>query len=141
MKKTFVFITTLFAFSAWANNDVALKDLQNSPENVAPAFHHAPKETNLIPLNYVNQPPMIPHSIDGYQITKNTNRCLACHSPENSSITGATRISPTHFMDREGNISSHTSPRRYFCLQCHTTQNKVQPIVPNQFKPMEGYGQ
>ena len=38
-----------------------------------------PKQQESMALNYVNQPPMIPHSVDGYQISKNTNRCLQCH--------------------------------------------------------------
>ncbi len=41
-----------------------------------------PKEQERMALNYVNQPPMIPHSVEGYQIT-NTNRCLQCHGVEN----------------------------------------------------------
>src|SRR5689334_11957602 len=30
--------------------------------------------------NYPEQPPIIPHSIEGYQLTLNTNRCLSCHA-------------------------------------------------------------
>jgi len=104
-------------------------------------FHDAPKQSELPALNYVNQPPMVPHSVKNYQITKNVNQCLNCHSVEASRVTGATRISPTHFADREGNIGSSASPRRYFCLQCHVSQSDVEPIVPNEFKPMKGYGQ
>ncbi|VTR41653.1 Diheme cytochrome c NapB precursor [Serratia fonticola] len=51
-----------------------------------------------------NQPPMIPHSVDGYQISKNTNRCLQCHGVEHYRTTGAPRISPTHFMDSDGKV-------------------------------------
>lgn len=141
MKKSLIFtvILTLVGFSniAIAN----LSYLKNSPENVKPTFHSTPKETELPALNYVNQPPMIPHSIKGFQVTKNVNQCLMCHSPANARVTGATRISPTHFMDRDGNLTSQLSPRRYFCLQCHVTQDDVKPIVPNEFKPMDGYGE
>ncbi len=30
-----------------------------------------------MPLNYVNQPPMIPHSVEGYQVTTNYQPLLA----------------------------------------------------------------
>jgi nitrate reductase cytochrome c-type subunit len=30
--------------------------------------------------NYPEQPPVIPHSIDGYQIDLNSNKCLSCHA-------------------------------------------------------------
>jgi len=32
------------------------------------------------PRNYPEQPPVIPHSIDGYQIDINGNKCLSCHA-------------------------------------------------------------
>lgn len=134
-------MTALFAGSLMATEVQPVgKDLTQSPENVTPAFHKAPRQSELSALNYVNQPPMVPHSVVNYQVTKNVNQCLNCHSPENSRLSGATRISPTHFMDRDGNIGSDTSPRRYFCLQCHVSQSNVEPIVPNDFKPMKGYG-
>ena len=30
--------------------------------------------------NYAQQPPVIPHRIDGYQVDKNFNKCMDCHS-------------------------------------------------------------
>ena len=30
--------------------------------------------------NYPEQPPVIPHSIEGYQIDINGNKCLSCHA-------------------------------------------------------------
>lgn len=143
MKKTFMIFTALLAILgqlAYANVEKVGSSIQDSVENVSPAYHNAPKERDLPALNYVNQPPMVPHAVKNYQVTKNVNQCLACHSPEGSRVTGATRISPTHFMDRDGNIVGATSPRRYFCLQCHVSQSDVEPIIPNEFKPMNGFG-
>ncbi len=31
---------------------------------------------------YPEQPPVIPHSIEGYQLSVNANRCLSCHKRE-----------------------------------------------------------
>ncbi len=30
--------------------------------------------------NYPEQPPVIPHKITGYQVDRNANKCLSCHS-------------------------------------------------------------
>ncbi len=38
------------------------------------------KDQELIPRNFQKQPPLIPHSIKGYNITQNFNKCMDCHS-------------------------------------------------------------
>ncbi|CNH03679.1 nitrate reductase cytochrome c-type subunit [Yersinia pekkanenii] len=126
--------------SAASNVDM---DLSQSPEASATAEGKVkmPKQQQRMALNYVNQPPLIPHSVDGYQISKNTNRCLQCHGVEHYRTTGAPRVSPTHFIDRDGKVSSDVSPRRYFCLQCHVPQTDAAPIVGNSFQPAPGFGQ
>ena len=87
--------------------------------------------------NYPEQPPTIPHSISGYQIDKNGNKCLACHSRANSARSQAPMISITHYMDRDGQALAAVSPRRYFCNQCHVSQNEVQPLVGNSFENID----
>lgn len=136
--------SVMAAGEANPNNDGLAKEgvkLEHAAENVAPNVYNVPKEGGQQALNYVNQPPLVPHSVAGMQVTKNVNQCLNCHSAENARVTGATRISPTHFMDRDGKISANASPRRYFCLQCHVPQTDAKAIVPNEFKPLPGYGQ
>ena len=54
--------------------------------------------------NYPEQPPVIPHAIDGYQITLRTNQCLTCHARQFIEGSGAPMISVTHFMDRDGQV-------------------------------------
>ncbi len=51
-----------------------------------------------------DQPPVIPHSIEGYQLSVNTNRCLSCHKRELTQESGAPMISVTHYMTREGQM-------------------------------------
>lgn len=121
--------------SSWGANDTLFvgNNLQDSVENVAPAFHHPSQQQEEFTLSYAGQPPMIPHSVKGYQANKNVNQCLQCHNPESARMTGATPIPASHFSDRQGNISKDSSPRRYFCLQCHVPQANVKPIVANDF--------
>ncbi len=87
--------------------------------------------------NYPDQPPTIPHSIRGYQIDMNSNKCLSCHSRANSAKSQATAISITHYMDRDGQALAAVSARRYFCNQCHVAQKEVQPLVGNSFETID----
>ncbi|MBT3288836.1 MAG: hypothetical protein HN380_15920, partial [Victivallales bacterium] len=45
----------------------------------------------------------------------------------------APMVSVTHFMDRDGQVLSSVTPRRYFCNQCHVPQLEVKPLVANDF--------
>ncbi|MCK4207555.1 nitrate reductase cytochrome c-type subunit [Brucella pituitosa] len=90
--------------------------------------------------NYPDQPPIIPHSIDGYQLSVNANRCLSCHKREFTQDSGAPMISVTHYMTRDGQMIADVSPRRYFCTACHVPQADVRPLVNNIFKDMSELG-
>ncbi len=41
---------------------------------------------------------------------------------------GATKVSVTHYMNREDAVLADVSPR-YFCLQCHVPQANAKPLV------------
>ena len=88
--------------------------------------------------NFVQQPPMVPHKIDGYEVTMNFNRCMDCHSWSRYRETGATKVSLTHFKDRDGGELSNISPRRYFCVQCHVPQTDARPLIDNTFQRAQG---
>jgi cytochrome c-type protein NapB len=83
--------------------------------------------------NYPEQPPVIPHTIDGYQIDINGNKCLSCHARARTAESQAPMVSITHFMDRDGQFLASVSPRRFFCTSCHVPQNTAVPPVTNDF--------
>lgn len=83
--------------------------------------------------NYPEQPPVIPHSIDGYQVDMQGNKCLSCHARARIAESKAPMLSITHFMDRDGQFLASVSPRRYFCTQCHVPQSVANPLVSNDF--------
>ncbi|MCY1353687.1 Nitrate reductase cytochrome c-type subunit (NapB) [compost metagenome] len=87
--------------------------------------------------NYPEQPPTIPHSIRGYLIDINSNKCLTCHSRAGSAKAQAPMISITHYMDRDGQPLAAVAPRRYFCTQCHVVQKEVQPLVGNTYQNID----
>lgn len=96
------------------------------------------KESAPIPRDYVQQPPLVPHKVEGYAITRNFNKCMDCHSWTRYKESGATKVSLTHFKTRDGQELSNISPRRYFCLQCHVPQADAKPLVGNTFQRAQG---
>lgn len=87
--------------------------------------------------NYPEQPPVIPHTIDGYQIDLSSNKCLSCHARSRISESQAPMVSITHFMDRDGQFLASISPRRFFCTECHVPQNTATPPVSNDFTDID----
>ena len=90
-----------------------------------------------IERDYVQQPPLVPHAIESYKINLKFNKCLTCHSWANYRKAKATKISQTHFENRDGNVLANISARRYFCTQCHVPQVDAKPLVENQFEPVQ----
>lgn len=117
--------------SSMRGADVAAPEL--APGNYRPLPDSPP-----LPRDYVQQPPLVPHKVDGYEVTLNFNKCMDCHAWSRYRETGATKVSLTHFKDRDGGKLSNISPRRYFCLQCHVPQTDAKPLVDNTFRPAAG---
>ena len=101
-----------------------------------PNINKVQNDREPIERDYVQQPPLIPHKTKGYKINIKFNKCLTCHSWANYKESGATKISQTHFSDRENNVLANIAPRRYFCTQCHVPQVDANPLVKNTFKPI-----
>lgn len=116
----------------------SLRALSLEEQEGAEKLKDFPKDNANVDLSYIHQPPLIPHSIRDYQVNKNSNKCLSCHSFKNAKKAGATKISISHFSSRDDEVLSDVSPRRYFCLQCHVPQVNAKPLVENTFKPAGG---
>ena len=86
---------------------------------------------------YPMQPPTIPHAIDGYQVDKNSNRCMLCHARANAEKFQAPPVSVTHYMDRDDQFLATISSRRYFCNQCHVVQTDAPLLVNNTFQTID----
>ena len=83
---------------------------------------------------YRQQPPMVPHKIDHYQIDLRVNQCLRCHDWPYNVEENAPKVSETHYMNRDGVALDHVTRSRWFCTQCHVPQDNARPLVRNQFK-------
>jgi nitrate reductase (cytochrome), electron transfer subunit len=108
----------------------------NTPlQEVGPAPRLLPQENTDIRQirSYPEQPPIIPHTIEAYQLDADVNQCLSCHARSRTGDSQAPMVSITHFMDRGGQFLASVSPRRYFCVQCHVPQYPVKPPIANTF--------
>ena len=119
----------------------------NPVQDIDGLRRHVPITTEITPLPmaqvenfdmrrgraYPMQPPTIPHSIDGYQVDLNSNRCMLCHARSTAAQFQAPEVSVTHYMDRNDQFLAEVSPRRYFCVQCHVVQTNAAPLVENGF--------
>ena len=126
----------LAAALAWAE---PLVDAMRGPTPIPnatqpPRLSNAVNDDNRVPRNYAQQPPVIPHRVDGYQVDKNFNKCLDCHARAKTDFSLAVPVSSTHYMNREGKVLAQVSTRRYFCLQCHVAQEAAKPLVGNSFQ-------
>ena len=50
-------------------------------------------DSSPIPRDFLDQPPLIPHPTEGFQITRNFNICMQCHSWSRYRETGAVKVS------------------------------------------------
>lgn len=143
-------IVVLTALPVWSedgddnlSNNGGVASLRGTVEissiNKSEALKRVPRDQHPIDRNYIQQPPVIPHTTRAYQVNLNANKCLSCHSFKNAGDSGATKISVTHFQSRDGTWLSDVSPRRYFCLQCHVTQANAKPLVENTFEPVNSF--
>ncbi|MFQ5535332.1 MAG: nitrate reductase cytochrome c-type subunit [Sphingomonadales bacterium] len=85
--------------------------------------------------NYRQQPPLIPHRIDKYEIDRKINQCLRCHDWPRNVEENAPKVSETHYVARDGSPLDNVAATRWFCTQCHATQADAKPLVKNNFKP------
>jgi len=99
-----------------------------------PRLSNAVNDDNRMPRSFAQQPPVIPHRVDGYQIDKNFNKCLDCHARGRTEFSLAVPVSTAHYINREGKELAQVSTRRYFCMQCHVSQQPVRPLVGNAFR-------
>jgi len=106
-------------------------------ESAAPLMYSVENKDVRRTRQYAMQPPTIPHSIDGYQVDKDFNRCMLCHARTAAEAARSIPVSITHYMDRDNNVLADVSPRRYFCTQCHVPQADAKPLVGSNFVDVE----
>lgn len=85
---------------------------------------------------YRQQPPLIPHRIDRYEIDLKVNQCVRCHDWPGNVEENAPKMSETHYVNRNGVALEHVARTRWFCTQCHVPQTDAPALVGNTFTPL-----
>jgi len=86
-----------------------------------------------IKRNFKAQPPLIPHTVDKYEINLKINRCLKCHDKPNYEDEEAPMVGKSHYIGPDGKERDQINMSRYFCSQCHVPQTVATPLVENSF--------
>lgn len=90
-------------------------------------------DQQLIPRTFIDQPPMIPHSIEKYvPLTMEENACMECHQTDELRGKPVPQIGKSHFID-QGKGQKVLSMARFQCDNCHVPQVDAKPLVENQF--------
>ena len=108
-------------------------DQDLSADAKAPSKKKQASQKGGFERSYMQQPPMISHSIEKESISLTGNTCMKCHSKASYEREKAPMAGESHFMDRDGKILPKVSSRRYFCNQCHAPQVDASPLVKNEF--------
>ena len=132
-----VCVALALAVPALAQDKPVVKPIRGDtpiPETNPADIYRMERHDRALPRSFEKQPPVIPHNIKGYQITKNVNMCMTCHSRKKAKEYGATPVGKSHYLDRDGKEHPNISTRRYFCLQCHVPQFDAEPLVGSTFQ-------
>ena len=128
-------VATLSPIPALAGDVQSLRGKTESPEiNPTPELTKQRADKGRFTRNYRQQPPLVPHKIAKYEIDLKVNQCLRCHDWPYSNEEGATKVSETHYFNRNGVALDRVSPTRWFCTQCHVPQAQARALVRNKFK-------
>jgi nitrate reductase cytochrome c-type subunit len=96
-----------------------------------------PGLSTKLPREYPGAPPLIPHNISGFTITKDSNPCMGCHETGLTLGAGgdehtATKVPESHYTDAvTGEKSDELQDARYICNLCHLSQTEETSLVTN----------
>lgn len=95
------------------------------------------KVSGGIARTWAEQPPMVPHEVDKYEVSLKQNGCLKCHSAATYEKEKSPKVGDSHFLTREDKALEKVSNRRWFCNQCHAPQMGLDPLVSNTFETVD----
>jgi cytochrome c-type protein NapB len=86
--------------------------------------------------NFDTQPPLIPHTVENYEIGATENACWDCHSSDDLKGKKMPMVGTSH-LHRPGGCRMSTpklNMQRWQCDTCHVPQVDAQPLVDNVFQ-------
>lgn len=89
----------------------------------------------LIQRNYQQQPPLIPHKVDGFDdINAEENTCLDCHIHKEVRGQKIPQVKESHLVKPVNPAAPELHKSRWQCNSCHVPQVDAKPLVENIFK-------
>lgn len=90
-----------------------------------------PGETEKLERPYEIAPPLVPHDIVDFEISRSANDCLECHYDgleDEHGVYIATKAPPSHYINEysKEQTKEQVIGIRYLCLQCHVPQTVEQ---------------
>lgn len=98
-----------------------------------------PGQGALIARTFNDQPPLVPHTIENYEISATENACWDCHNSADFKGKKMPMVGKSHLLPV---MDSQAEPKlnmlRYQCDTCHVPQVDAQPLVDNVFQGLAG---
>lgn len=101
--------------------------------NQAPAIYKV-EEVKKHERTFRQQPPMVPHQVEKYQLDVKVNECLKCHDWKTAAKEKAPEMAESHYKDRDGNQYDAVYGGRWFCNTCHAPMTDAKPLIDNTFE-------
>ena len=136
MKRTMIALLVSATAVVFATQAVAVDSLRGADiekTSAKPAKRKLVEQAGGFERSFKEQPPMVPHVVDKYEINLKVNGCMKCHSEKTYEKEKAPKVGDSHYVTRDGKTLDTISSRRYFCNQCHAPQLKGEPLVENVF--------
>lgn len=130
---------TVVACASTAVQVSTLRDSSVSSADAAPDVKtylgKRPGQLALIDRTFAGQPPLVPHSLEGYDISSTENACWECHNSNDFKgkkmpMVSKSHLVPTAVKDAEPQLNM----QRWQCNNCHVAQVDAKPLVENDFK-------
>ncbi|GAB4401344.1 MAG: nitrate reductase cytochrome c-type subunit [Rhodoferax sp.] len=89
-----------------------------------------PGQGQLIARSFDKQPPLVPHTMEGYDISPTENACWDCHNSTEFKGKKMPMVSNSHLVS---SAPPALNMQRWQCNNCHVAQVDARPLVDNAY--------
>jgi cytochrome c-type protein NapB len=94
-----------------------------------------PGQHALIVRDFEAQPPLVPHTVENYDISAKENACWECHNSDEFKGKKMPMVGKSHLLTP---VTADAAPKlnmqRWQCDSCHVPQVDAKPLVDNVFQ-------
>ncbi|MBE0474955.1 nitrate reductase cytochrome c-type subunit [Rhodoferax sp.] len=113
--------------------EASVSSADTAPD-VKPYLGKRPGQFALIERSFASQPPLVPHNVDGFDISQTENACWDCHSSDEFKGKKMPMVSKSHLVKgTEAKADPELDMKRWQCDNCHVPQVDAKPLVGNDF--------